>query len=92
MEDFSFNSNHEIAFHFQPFTRHTCDRQQYIIITVMAPFMRVPFMFVLNQSNCVSAIKRLIFYYRHKSIFVLFHVLACSLLLPYVLKSIALRV
>jgi len=31
----------------------------------MVPFMRVPFMFMFHQSNCVSAIKRMTFYYRH---------------------------
>jgi len=32
------------------------------------------------------------FYYRHISIFMFFHVFVCSLLLPHVLTSIALRV
>ena len=29
--------------------------------------MRVPFMFVFHQSNCVSAIKRMLFYYRRSN-------------------------
>ena len=46
----------------------------------------------VHQSNCVSASKRMLFYYRHISIFVFFHVFECSLLLPCMLKSYALCV
>jgi len=64
-----------------------------MVITVMAPFMRVPFMLVeFHQSNCASAMKRMFFYYRHVPIFVFFRVFVCSLLLPCTLKSSALRV
>jgi len=53
----------------------------------MASFMRVPFMLVFHQSNCVSAIKRMLFYYHHVSIFVFFHVFVGSfLLLPCMLN------
>jgi len=50
------------------------------------------YMLVFHQSNCAGAIKRMIFCYRHISIFMLFHVFVCSLLLPCMLKSTALRV
>jgi len=46
----------------------------------------------LHQSNCASAIKRMLFYYGHISIFVFFYVFVCSLLLTCMLKSTALRV
>ena len=44
-----------------------------------------------HQSNCASAIKRMRLYYRHIYIFVFFHVFAFSMLLPFMLKSTALR-
>ena len=47
---------------------------------------------VLHQSNRVSALKRVFFYYRHISMPVFFHVYMCYLLLPCMLESIALRV
>jgi len=43
---------------------------------------------MLYQSNRVSAIKRVLFYYRHVSIFVFFHVCVCCLLLPCILLSL----
>jgi len=55
----------------------------------MASFMRVPFIFVFHQSKCISAIKRIIYYYRHVYIFVFFHVFVRSLSLRCMLKSIA---
>jgi len=54
--------------------------------------MRVSFMLVFHKSHCASVIKRLLFYYRHIFTFVFFHVFACSLLLPCMLTSTALRV
>ena len=62
--------------------------QHYIIIVVMASFMRVPFMLVFYQSNCVSASKRILFYYGHVCILVFFHVLLCSLLMGYACLSL----
>ena len=49
--------------------------QQYITIAVIHC---MPFMLVFHQSDCVSAIKRMLFYYQHISIFV-----------PHMLKSTA---
>jgi len=53
--------------------------------------MRVPFMLVFHQSKCISAVKRMLFYYRHIYIFVFVHVFVCCLLLPNMLISTALR-
>jgi len=47
---------------------------------------------LFHQSKCISAIKRVLFYYRHTSIFVFFHVFVCSLLLRFLIKSNALHV
>jgi len=58
----------------------------------MAPFMPVFFMLLFHQSNRVSAIMRMLYYYRRISIFVFFHVFVCSLLLSCMLESTALRV
>ena len=67
--------------------------------------MRVPIRLVFHQSKCISAIKRILLYYRHVYIVVfvnffhefvcsfhLTHVFLCSLLLRCMLKSSALRV
>ena len=58
----------------------------------MASFMRMPFMLVFYQSKCISAIKRILFYYFHVSIFELIHAFVCSLSLRCMLKPRALRV
>ena len=60
--------------------------QHYITTTAMVPFLGVPFMLAFFQSNCVGAIKRILFCYRH--IFAFFHVFVCSLLLPSMLLSV----
>jgi len=57
-----------------------------------ASFMRVRYMFVFRQSKCFSAIKLILFNYRHVYILVLFYVLWCSLSLRCMLKSSAFRV
>ena len=60
---------------------------------MMPSFMRVLFMFVFHQSKCVSAIKRILFFYRDVCTLVFFHILVvCSLLLRLMLKSSVLRV
>ena len=56
----------------------------------MTSFMRVPFVLVFDQRKCISAIKRMLSYYRHLCILMFFHVFLCSLLLRHM--SIALRV
>jgi len=48
-------------------------------------------MLVLHQSNHFRAIKRMLFYYSHKSIFVLFRVSVCSLLPSCILTLSLLR-
>jgi len=53
--------------------------------------MRMPFMLVFHQSKCISAIKRLLFYYRHKCTLVFFQALMCSCVICYY-RSSALRV
>jgi len=58
----------------------------------MASFMRMPFTLVFHQSECISAIKRLLFYYRHVCILLFFRVFVCSFLLKCILKSTALLV
>jgi len=40
---------------------------------LMASFRRVPFMLVFHQNKCISAIKRMLFNYRHEYILVFFH-------------------
>jgi len=40
----------------------------------MVSFIRMPFMLVCHQSKCISAIKRILFYYRHVYILVQFRV------------------
>ena len=67
-------------------------RSTTLTITVMGPVMRVSLMHVFHQSNCVSAIKPMLFYYSDIPIFVFFHVSVCLLLLPCMLKSTAFRV
>jgi len=63
------------------------------MIIMMASFMRASYMLVFHQSKYISAIKRILFYYRHVYILVFFHVFMCSLLLRCMLKkSSALRV
>jgi len=47
--------------------------QHYIIIIVMASFIRMPFMLVFHQS--ISALERRLFYYCHVCILAFFHVL-----------------
>ena len=49
--------------------------QHYVIMITMASFMRVSSMFVFHWSKCISAIKRLPFYYLQVCILVFFHVL-----------------
>ena len=44
----------------------------------------------MKYSCCISAIKRILFYYRRISIFVSFHLFMCSLLLPGMLRFAAL--
>jgi len=47
---------------------------------------------LFHQINCVTAIKRILFYYRYLSIFVTSRVFVCSFLLPFMLRLAALRV
>jgi len=54
--------------------------------------MHVPFVLVFHQSKSISAIKRILIYYRHACILVFFHVFVCSLLMRCMLKSSSLRV
>jgi len=61
-------------------------------VVPLTPVIYVTSRLTFHQSNCASAIKRKLFYYRHVSIFVFFHVFLCSLLLPCMLESSALRV
>jgi len=49
-------------------------------------------MLVFHQSKCISATKRILFYYRHLRILVFFHVLVCTLFMQFMRKSSALRV
>ena len=48
--------------------------------------------FLSTMSNCVDAIKCMLFYYCHISNFVFFHTFVCSFLLPCMLKSTVLCV
>jgi len=47
--------------------------QHYIIIIVMASFMRVTHTLMFHQSKCISGIKRILRYYSHISTLVFFH-------------------
>ena len=58
----------------------------------MASFIRMPFVLVFHRSKCISATKRIRFYYRHVCILVFIHVFVCSLSLRCMLKYSALRV
>jgi len=60
---------------------HACDLCCHHIFTPMPVF----------QSNCASAIKRVLLYCSRLSILVLFHVYVCSLLLACTLQSTVLR-
>ena len=65
--------------------------QHYITTTLMALFKRAPFMLLFHQSKCISAVQRVLFYYRHIYTLVFVHVFVCCLLLPIMLISTALR-
>jgi len=66
--------------------------QHYIIKIVMALIMRMPFILVFQQSKCISAIMRILFYYFYVYIFEFIHVSVCSLSLWCMLIPRALRV
>jgi len=53
--------------------------------------MRVSSKLMFHQITCISAIKRILFYYRHVYILVSFHVFVFSLLLRSIFKYNALR-
>ena len=55
--------------------------QHCIIIIMMASFIHMPLVLVYHQSKCISAIRRILFYYRHACILVFFNVLVSFLLL-----------
>jgi len=46
---------------------------------LMVSFIRMPFMLVFHESECISAIKPILFYYRHVYILTFFHSFVCSL-------------
>jgi len=72
---------------------YNAKRNKVVYLLSFTTFMlSVSFMLVIRQGKCVSAIKRVLFCYHKVSIFVFFHVFLCSLLLPCMLKSTALRV
>jgi len=58
----------------------------------MASFMRVPFMLAFHQCKCISASKRILFYYFHVCILEFIHVVVCSISLRCTLKPRVLRV
>jgi len=58
----------------------------------MASIMSIPFMLVFHQSKCISAIKRILFYYFHVYIFEFIYVFVSSLSLRCMLIPRALRV
>jgi len=66
--------------------------QHYIIKIVMASIMYMPFMLVFHQSECISAIKRILFYYFRVHIFESIYVFVSSLSLRCMLIPCALRV
>jgi len=51
----------------------------YIIIIMMASFVRLSLMLVLHKNKCVSANEPILFNYHHIYILVFFHVFVCSL-------------
>jgi len=58
----------------------------------MASFRCIPYMLVFHQSKCISAIKRIPFYYFPVYVLEFIHVFVCSLSLRCVLKHRALHV
>jgi len=53
----------------------------------MASIMSVPFMLVFHQSECISAIKRMLFYYLHIYIFDFIHVFVFLITVIYACTS-----
>jgi len=51
--------------------------------------MRVPFMLVFHQSICISAIKRILFYYRHVYALLFSYVLVCISLMRRMLSCVS---